>query len=80
MFLFVTQAFWVFIVRICFFGMQSGLFEINEWEPACNCWTQISWQVMQRHNETADSDIPRIVLFCMKKKLSKSVAVLPQFW
>jgi len=25
MFLFVTQVFWVFIVRICFFGVQSGI-------------------------------------------------------
>ena len=34
MLLFVTQAFWVFIVRICFFFVFNlGLFEITEWEP-----------------------------------------------
>jgi len=33
MFLFVTQAFWVFIVGILFFSVQLGLFEITEWQP-----------------------------------------------
>ena len=34
MFLFVTQDFWVFIVRMCFFLVRSlGLFEIIEWKP-----------------------------------------------
>jgi len=33
MFLFVTQAFWVFIVWICVFVCNLGLFEITEWEP-----------------------------------------------
>jgi len=34
MFLFVTQAFWVFIVRICMsFVCNMGLFEITGWEP-----------------------------------------------
>jgi len=34
MFLFVTQAFWVFIVRILFFLVCNlCLFEITEWEP-----------------------------------------------
>jgi len=34
MFLFVTQAFWVFIVRMCFFLVCSlGSFEIIEREP-----------------------------------------------
>jgi len=34
MFSFVTQAFCVFLVRICFiFGVQSGFISITEWEP-----------------------------------------------
>ena len=34
MFLFVTQGFWVFIVRICsFFVCAPDLFEITEWQP-----------------------------------------------
>jgi len=34
MILFVTQAFWVTIVRICFFLVCNlGLFQITEWEP-----------------------------------------------
>jgi len=34
MFLFVTQAFWVFIVRISFFSLcHLGLFEITVWGP-----------------------------------------------
>jgi len=39
---------------------------------------QISWQVMQRDSDIADSNKPRIVLYCVKKSMSKSVAVLPQ--
>jgi len=34
MFLFVTQAFWVFIVQMCFFVVYHlGLFETTEWVP-----------------------------------------------
>jgi len=33
MFLFVTQAFWVFILRMCFFVCNVGLFAIIELEP-----------------------------------------------
>jgi len=34
MFLFVAQAFWIFIVRICFFLVCIlGLFKITEREP-----------------------------------------------
>jgi len=54
------------------------LIEITEWEPACDCWTQISWQVMQRDVDTADNGKPRIVSYCVKRSMSKSVAVLPQ--
>jgi len=33
---------------------------------------------MQRDSDTADSGKPRIVLYCVKMGMSKSVAVLPQ--
>ena len=46
--------------------------------PACDCWTQTSWQVMQRNSDTTDSGEPRIVSCCVKRSMSKSVAVLPQ--
>ena len=38
---------------------------------------QISWQVMQRDSDTADSGKPRIVLYRVKTSISKSAAVLP---
>ena len=57
-----------------------GLFEITEWEPACHCWTQISWQAMQRDGDTADNGQPRIVSYCVKRSTSKSVALPPQVW
>jgi len=81
MFLFVTQAFWVFIVRIWLFWCAIGVYlkSLNG-NPACDCWTQTSWQIMQRNNDTADSGKPRLVLYCVKRSMSKSVAVLPQVW
>jgi len=54
MFLFVAQAFWVFIVRICFFGVQYECIW-NQWMGvlhACECWTQTSWHVMQRDSDS----------------------------
>jgi len=51
MFLLVTQAFWVFIVRM-FFGVQSYVyFKSLNGNPACDCWTETSWQVMQRDSD-----------------------------
>jgi len=57
-----------------------GLFDITEWEPECDCWTQISWQAMQQDGDTADNGKPRIVSYCVKRSMSKSVVVLPQVW
>jgi len=76
---FVTQAFWVFIERVLFFGVKSGLLEISEWEPCMWYWTQTSWHLlMQRDSYNAGSGKPRIVLYCVKKSINKPVAVLPQ--
>jgi len=33
MFLFITQAFWDFMVEMCLFACNLGLFQITEWEP-----------------------------------------------
>jgi len=33
---------------------------------------------MQRNSDTTDSGEPRIVSYCVKRSMSKSVAVLPQ--
>ena len=30
--------------------------------PACDCWTQTSWQVRQRDSDTVDSGKPHIVI------------------
>jgi len=35
-------------------------------------------EVMQRDSDTADSGKLRIVVYCVKRSMSKSVAVLPQ--
>ena len=35
-------------------------------------------EVMQRDSDTVDSGKPRLVLYCVKKSMSISVAVLPQ--
>jgi len=35
---------------------------------------------MQRDSDTADSGTPRIALWCVKRSMSKSVAVLPHVW
>ena len=67
---------------------NTGLFWCAIWvylkslngSPACNCWTQTSWQVMQRDSDTADSGKPRKVIYCVKRSMSKSVAMLPQVW
>jgi len=73
----------VFIVRLqVYFGVQSG-FLWNHVSPACDCWTQTSWQVMQRDRDTGASGNfgkPRVVIYCAKRNMSKSVAVLPQVW
>jgi len=37
-----------------------------------------SWQETLRDSDTADSCKPRIVLYCVKRTMRKSVAVLPQ--
>jgi len=52
MFLLVTQAFYVFIVRMWDFWCAVGVYlkSLNG-SPACDCWTQTSWQVMQRDND-----------------------------
>jgi len=34
--------------------------------------------IMQRDSDTADSGKPHIVLYCVKRSMGKSVAVLPQ--
>jgi len=39
---------------------------------------QQSWEEMQRDSDTADSAKPRIVIHCVKRSMSKAVAVLPQ--
>jgi len=62
-----------------------SLFEITESEPRVwllKTWThsQTSLQVMQRDSDTADSGKPRVVVYCVKISMSKSVAVLPQVW
>jgi len=46
--------------------------------PASDSWTWTSWQVSQRDSDTAESGKPRIVLFCVKRSMSKSAAVPPQ--
>jgi len=35
---------------------------------------------MQRDSDTADSGKPRIVIYCVERSKSKSVAMLPQIW
>jgi len=35
---------------------------------------------MQRDGDTADNGKPRIVSYCVKRSMSKYVAVLPQIW
>jgi len=35
---------------------------------------------MQRDSGTADGGKPRVLLYCVKRSTSKSVAVLPQDW
>jgi len=77
-FFFVIHAFWVLIVRICFLVRNPGLLEITEWEHCMWLWTQTSWQVMQRDSNTAGSGKLRIVLCCVKRSMSRPVAVLPQ--
>jgi len=62
-----------FLVCNLFFKSLNG-------SPACDSWTQTSWQVMKRDSDTADSDKPRIVLYCVKRSMSKSAAVVPQGW
>ena len=53
MFLFVAQAFWVFIVRICFFWCAIWVYlKSMNGGPACECWTQTSWHVMQRDSDS----------------------------
>jgi len=41
---------------------------------------QTSWQLMQRDSDIADCGKPHIVLYCVKRSMSrlKSVAVFPQ--
>ena len=86
MFLFVTQDFWVCIVRICLFFLLCivGLFEITEWGPCIVTYVTVEHRHFGRkYSEivtllSADSGKPRIVLYCVKRSMSKSVAVLPQ--
>jgi len=44
MFLFVTQTFWVFIVRVRFFWCATWVYlkSLNG-SPVCDYWTQTSW-------------------------------------
>jgi len=65
MFLFVTQAFWGFIVRAGFLVCNLGLFEITEWESCIDCYKQTYWKTMQRDSDTCDSGKPLIL--CEKK-------------
>jgi len=53
------------------FVCNLGLVEITEWDgiTACDCWTQTSWQVMQRDSDTADSGKPRIVISVFVRKM-----------
>jgi len=48
---------------------------------ACDCWTQTSWQVMQRESRQwlliAELNV---ILYCVKKSIDESEAVLPQVW
>jgi len=70
----------------CFYCTNTGLFWCAIWvylkslngSPACDRWTETSLQAMQRDSDTADSAKPRIVIYCMKRSISKYVAVLPQ--
>jgi len=39
---------------------------------------QTSWQIMQRDSDTLDSSKPFVVMDCVKRIMSKFVAVLPQ--
>jgi len=54
--MFLFLGFWVFIVRIRFFGCATWVYlkPLNG-SPACDCRTQASWQVMQRDSDTAHS-------------------------
>jgi len=81
MFLFVTQDFWDFIVEMCFFVCNVGLFQITEWKPcmwllnadilAGNATRQ--WHCWYRYKAC-------IFLSWVKRSMSNSVAVLPQVW
>jgi len=39
---------------------------------------QQSWEVMQRDSDTDDSGKPLIVIYCVKRSMSKAVAVFPE--
>jgi len=81
MFLFVTQAFWVVSVQIRFYWCATYVhLKLLNGRPACDCWAQTSWQVMQQDSDTAHSGKPSIVLYCVKRSMNKPVAVLPHFW
>jgi len=82
MFLFETQALWfLFIVRIWIFCCVLWVYSKSlNGSPACDYWTQTSWQIMQRDSDTTYSGKPHIVLYCVKRNMGKSVAVLPQVW
>jgi len=68
MFLFVTQAFQVFIVRICFFWCAICIyFKSPNGSSACDCWTQTCCEVMQRDSDIADSGKPRSFILCEEK-------------
>jgi len=65
MFLFVTQAFWDFIVFLCAIWLD---FKSLNGNPAYDCWTQTSWQLMQRDSGTADSGIRYVYFYPVWKE------------
>jgi len=71
----------VFIVRIpVYFTVQSG-FIWNHWVGAC-MWL-LNTDILAGNaakRDTADKGKPRIVSYCVKRSMSKSIAVLPQVW
>ena len=46
---------------------------------AWDCWTHISWQVMQRDSDMLIA-VSHVHLYFVKRSMSESTAVLPQVW
>jgi len=51
----------------------------SRWFVAWDCWTQTSWQVMQRDSDMLIA-VNHVHLYFAKRSMSESVAMLPQVW